>query len=123
MIGVIALIVFGPRKLPEMMRTIGKTVGEFRRTTDDFKRTWQKEVDFEISELQLSENSNLHSDNQSKAENSIGRNSNQETRTFATPEIREISQSDFSINIPEKESPVVDQTKSETNTTDKRNWL
>jgi TatA/E family protein of Tat protein translocase len=36
MIGTVALIVFGPRKLPEMMRTIGRAVAEFRRSSDDF---------------------------------------------------------------------------------------
>lgn len=47
LIGVIALIIFGPRKLPQIARTIGKTMAEFRRATNEFKSTWEKEVDFE----------------------------------------------------------------------------
>ena len=34
---VIALIVFGPEKLPELARLLGRTMGELRRTLDDIK--------------------------------------------------------------------------------------
>jgi len=44
---VAALIFFGPRKLPHLSRTIGKSLAEFRRASDDFKRTWAQEVDLE----------------------------------------------------------------------------
>ncbi len=37
----IALIVIGPAKLPELARSLGKTLGEFKRATDDFK--WKVE--------------------------------------------------------------------------------
>lgn len=40
----VALIVFGPRKLPEIGRTLGKALGEFRRATDDLKNTIDREV-------------------------------------------------------------------------------
>ncbi len=35
---VIALIVIGPSKLPDLARSLGKGLAEFRRATDDFKR-------------------------------------------------------------------------------------
>jgi len=35
---VIALIVIGPRRLPELMRTFGKVVGQLRRMSDDLRR-------------------------------------------------------------------------------------
>lgn len=44
---VLALIVFGPRKLPEIGRTIGKALGEFKRATDDLKNTIEREVQLE----------------------------------------------------------------------------
>jgi TatA/E family protein of Tat protein translocase len=44
---VIALIVFGPRKLPEMGRSLGKVMLEFRRASNEFKRTVEDEVDAE----------------------------------------------------------------------------
>ena len=43
----VALIVFGPRKLPEIGRTIGKALGEFRKATDDLKSTLEREVRME----------------------------------------------------------------------------
>jgi TatA/E family protein of Tat protein translocase len=44
---VIALLVFGPRRLPEIGRTIGKALGEFRRATTDLKRSIDTEVTLE----------------------------------------------------------------------------
>jgi TatA/E family protein of Tat protein translocase len=47
LIMVVALIVFGPRKLPEIGRTLGKALGEFRKATDDLKNTIEREVRME----------------------------------------------------------------------------
>ena len=44
---VIALIVFGPRKLPEIGKSVGKMVVEFRKATSDFQRTLEQEVEAE----------------------------------------------------------------------------
>lgn len=52
LIMVVALVVFGPRKLPEIGRSLGKTLNEFRRASEDFKRTWQMEADIEKAEKQ-----------------------------------------------------------------------
>jgi len=43
----IALIFFGPRKLPQLARSMGKGLAEFRKASDDFKRTWEREVALE----------------------------------------------------------------------------
>ena len=42
-----ALLLFGPRRLPEIGRTIGKTVADFRRATNDFKFNLEREVRME----------------------------------------------------------------------------
>lgn len=44
---VMALVFFGPRKLPQISRSIGKNLAHFRSASDDFKRTWNKEVSIE----------------------------------------------------------------------------
>jgi TatA/E family protein of Tat protein translocase len=44
---VVALIVFGPRKLPEMGRSLGRMMAEFRKASHDFQRTIEDEVDSE----------------------------------------------------------------------------
>jgi len=42
---VVALIIFGPRKLPEMGRSLGKMMAEFRKASHDFQRTIEDEVE------------------------------------------------------------------------------
>ena len=49
---VIALIFFGPRKLPQLARSMGKGLAEFRKASDDFKRTWEREVALETAKLE-----------------------------------------------------------------------
>ena len=44
---VIALIVFGPRKLPELGKSLGQAMSQFRKASDEFKRTWEQEVELE----------------------------------------------------------------------------
>ncbi|HPC82519.1 MAG TPA: Sec-independent protein translocase protein TatB [Thermoanaerobaculaceae bacterium] len=44
MIFIVALLLFGPRKLPEIGRTVGKALSEFRRASNDLKRTLEDEV-------------------------------------------------------------------------------
>ena len=46
---VIALIFFGPRKLPQLAKSMGKGLAEFRKASDDFKRTWEREVALETT--------------------------------------------------------------------------
>ena len=41
---VIALVVFGPKRLPELGRTIGKGLREFRRASNDLKRSLEEEI-------------------------------------------------------------------------------
>ncbi len=42
---VLALILFGPKKLPEIGKQVGKALGEFKRTSNDLKRTIEDEME------------------------------------------------------------------------------
>jgi len=44
LIFVVALLLFGPRKMPQIGRSIGRAMGEFRRASNEFKRTIEDEV-------------------------------------------------------------------------------
>lgn len=41
---IVALVLFGPRKLPQLSRSLGKSLANFKRASEDFKETWEKEV-------------------------------------------------------------------------------
>ena len=77
---VIALIFFGPRKLPQLARSMGKGLAEFRRASDDFKRTWEREVEMEAVKLG------------SEVENTIS-NFDEEARTFMEDNVTPVSES------------------------------
>ena len=51
-IAIIALFVFGPRKLPELMRSLGKSLAEFKRASNDLKNTLDEEIRLEESREQ-----------------------------------------------------------------------
>ncbi len=42
---VMALLIFGPKKLPQLGKTFGKSMAEFRRASDDLRSTFQREMD------------------------------------------------------------------------------
>jgi TatA/E family protein of Tat protein translocase len=44
---VIALIIFGPRKLPELGRSLGKSIAEFKRASNELKNTLEEEIRLE----------------------------------------------------------------------------
>lgn len=133
LIGLIALIVFGPRKLPQMAKTIGKTMAEFKRAGQEFRTTWEREVTLEEEEKifiqdPLGENPVL-------AEVKYTQTTTITESKILAPEVREISQADFS-NFPTNDNPAVNENlpasetvKTETaaaaadSSTNKRDWL
>jgi sec-independent protein translocase protein TatA len=44
---VIALIIFGPRKLPELGRSLGRSIGEFKRASNELRSTLEEEIRIE----------------------------------------------------------------------------
>jgi sec-independent protein translocase protein TatA len=49
---IIALIIFGPRKLPELGKSLGQSLAQFRKASEDFKRQWEEEVEMEKRRLE-----------------------------------------------------------------------
>ena len=43
----LALIIFGPRKLPELGRSLGKSLGEFKRASNELRNTLDEEIRLE----------------------------------------------------------------------------
>ena len=63
---VLALLIFGPKKLPELGRTIGKAMTEFRRASSELKATFDREMnaierDTELKDVAQSLNSDVNS--------------------------------------------------------------
>ena len=78
---IMALIFFGPRKLPQISRSLGKSLAEFRKASEDFKRTWEREVALESATSEETEINKLPSEatsiwgaqaRQSYADDSLG---------------------------------------------------
>lgn len=44
---VIALIIFGPRKLPELGKSLGRSINEFKRASSDLQNTLEQEIKLE----------------------------------------------------------------------------
>jgi len=49
---VIALIIFGPRKLPELGRSLGKSIAEFKKASNELKNTLEEEIRIEEAKEQ-----------------------------------------------------------------------
>ena len=52
---VIALIIFGPRKLPELGRSLGKSIAEFKKASNELKSTLEEEIRLEEQRSSIEE--------------------------------------------------------------------
>ena len=117
LIGAIALIVFGPRKLPQMARTVGKMMAEFRKATSDFKETWEREVDFE----EFKETNQIKP--VSSVENTIAKNDEKTPAQIAAPEIKEVRQEDLEKIFTTKKTEDVAPEQTAKASIGKQDWL
>lgn len=51
---IIALLVFGPRKLPDLAKSLGKGMAEFKKATEDFKSTIDRDLKVDLEEEEKS---------------------------------------------------------------------
>jgi len=100
---VMALVFFGPRKLPQLSRSLGKHMTEFRRASDDFKRTWEREASLEEYTPDIAANPTP------SYENSI-MHQEDANRTLQTPTIEAVAPDQV---IPRQSSDVVTSQSSE----------
>ena len=70
---VIALLVFGPKKLPELGKSLGKGLREFKRATNDLKATWDDQV--RDAEAELSDTAKDLKDLENEVESAVGKDS------------------------------------------------
>ncbi len=119
LIGLVALIVLGPRRLPEVARKIGRTMADFRQTTNEFKRTWVQEATFdgEIKDSETKLNSLL--ENPSVIENSVKRTADVNENKILSPEIRKINQENFSL----EKIQAAKESKIKKVSAEKHDWL
>jgi TatA/E family protein of Tat protein translocase len=131
LIAVVALIIFGPRKLPQFAKSIGKTMSEFRNATNEFKSTWEKEVEFE-DEGKSARRDNSLSDNSIAIENSVVAAAPPSEALIANqspvvPQIRELTPEELPENFQMNEASAreiqTDENKIEKTAADKRDWL
>ena len=117
LIGIVALIFLGPRRLPEIARKAGKIMAEFRGTANDFKETWEKEVNFEEEAKAL----RLDEPEQPTVPRATAAPTVKEISVPAAPEVKAIDAASFISN------PTIDVVNSEADTkttvNDKENWL
>lgn len=128
LIGIIALIVFGPRKLPEIGKTIGKTMADFRKTTNEFKATWEREAEFYQDEKVVNPGYATTNAGSVEIENTISNTTIKENTLIEAPVIKEVEQDKIDEIVSQLKNQNTAETPSEkdnqtTQESDKRNWL
>ncbi len=116
----IALIVFGPRKLPEMAKKLGSMMSEFRKVSGDFRSTWEDAVNLE----ELDDTKKIEkSTKASEVENKIGDNkqlieAKNTNGNSELPEVKKLSKAEFDSLVSEKKTQEIKTPRSE-----KTDWL
>jgi sec-independent protein translocase protein TatB len=124
-IAIMALVFFGPRKLPQISRTIGKNLAEFRRASEDFKRTWEREVALEEFKQEPDNNSLMSYDDNSILNSDENTEKSEEVTPEAAPELSVEAQPETNTLEPHVSAQEIDTTNttSQSEPLSKQNWL
>lgn len=134
LIGMVALMVFGPRKIPELARKAGKIMHEFRKVSNDFRSTWEREAgldEHEKNAFNFNEDSIL-ADSSPEAEHPALKDANidapspeEELMSAGSaehnlPEIKEVTDID---KLEELRASAAKPVKTTEKSPDKENWF
>ena len=121
MILVIALIIFGPRKLPELGKSLGHGLAQFRKASDDFKRQWEDEVETEKRRLDAAPAVDAARHNEAAAEASAAAASSEPVTSAASADAYATSET-IHAPVPTVEAASVPRSEATVNET-KRDWM
>ena len=118
LIGVVGLIILGPRKLPQLAKTIGKTMADFRKISGEFRSTWEREVE---------EDAKLVKTFAADPEMDTPPVKTIEQPNLIAPQVKELSPAEIEKLFPKKEEQTeilkIEEPQPETATLSKRDWL
>ena len=117
LVGIVALIFLGPRKMPQMARKLGKIMSEFRGTANEFKATWEREANFD-DEAKLLNVSEIENETVARS------GSTQPAVEPMTPEIKEVDPAAFE-QLKQKAAASAESVKEHAaaEPNDKKTWL
>lgn len=118
LIAIVALIIFGPRKLPQMAKTIGKTMADLRNSTNEFKATWERESSFDLEAETVKKIETIPSQNENYSQNTIY---NSTIEKLPEPEIKQLSAEDIERNFQNHARVKNESASPEKN--EKQSWL
>jgi Tat protein translocase TatB subunit len=117
LVGIVALIFLGPRKMPQMARKLGKIMSEFRGTANEFKETWAREVNFD-EEVKLLDIKDIEAEPVAREPLPSA-----EPPSPAAPEIKDIDPAQFEKLRERAAAAQSSETTTDTQNNDKKNWL
>jgi TatA/E family protein of Tat protein translocase len=126
---IVALVIFGPRKLPQLSRSLGKSLANFKRASEDFKQTWEKEVAREsaikeafIGEAMLPEDRSILGENRNRSQAvfEASEDNSHESATDSSPSVA-MDEAALARNAPAVTTAPVDV--PEATAPRKRDWL
>ena len=126
---IVALVIFGPRKLPQLSRSLGKSLANFKRASEDFKHTWEKEVARESAikealtpESLFGEDRSILGENRNRTQAvfEASESNSSEATVNSAPSVA-MDESALARNAPTTSAAPIDA--PEVTTTRKRDWL